>query len=733
MATILMATVVLSSCIGSSPAPTSSSTVAPSDSNMPNSPSPSAGATAFAIEPIGALLGAVDGVGAVYAGSAQAVVPGDFEVTPAGGPPVLPKGVLAVGAGLSIKPPLILAEPVEVRLKLPPPPSPDAIPMVLHVSNDGVVTVEPGKWDPSTNEIIVRTDKFSDRFGLWYDPRQWFEETFQVAQGAFDWASDYLTGRTDAPPCREDEPKWASWSTQELSSVHACLQSNIGAGSDRAEVYLKSNRSTIQIIELPPLPADFVWREDQLPEPFPRLFAALAGVDHTRNLVLFGGDAMSAGYVQPLVSAEGSFRSYLTLPVMVVNGLAALVGGLESDDDILSASLAAYGCVTRFGLDPFQLDVVPTNFKDQGDVLEALIECAVEIAASPELVRGVVATLFGSELADLGEDLTKRVADRAAKGAERSKGHLDRMLRAMKAARGVGVSESLYFWDLVFDNIAAGDLTLRLNGKSSMLPSESPYLVGIGNMAAFVSPSKNISCIMDPEVATADLDPPFPTFTIACLVRQHSWPSDPRPVYEVCPESVSWAEDVVAIYKDGVSAGTCTGDNPTEPASEVLPYGESLQVGGLTCSSAETGITCADANLGGQFTVSTNDFVRPGNMPVWERENSAASTCPATFILKSTLRTPGGTTAVCENAGNGSVAIAALDPSELITTEPIVVAGAATTEGDSLCVTGVAEVLEGEATICVNRALVSVAGYRLGAVDAPVEQVYEEVPYLPGG
>lgn len=150
-------------------------------------------------------------------------------------------------------------------------------------------------------------------------------------------------------------------------------------------------------------------------------------------------------------------------------------------------------------------------------------------------------------------------------------------------------------------------------GASEQLPAASPYRTGIGNSAAFVTPSGNIACIMDPDVTEW-----YPaTFSTTCQLKEHSWNADPRPDTSICPEGQSWAEAFVALMKEGVSGGICTGDSPVSGARQILQYGQSITTGSITCSSSEAGVNCQDTALGNGFAVSRESFQRLGAAPSW--------------------------------------------------------------------------------------------------------------------
>lgn len=119
---------------------------------------------------------------------------------------------------------------------------------------------------------------------------------------------------------------------------------------------------------------------------------------------------------------------------------------------------------------------------------------------------------------------------------------------------------------------------------------------------------------MDP----SGLDATYPAaFSVVCYVQDHDWSTDPKPDTSICGEPYSWVPDHVALMKEGVSAGICVSESPTYASNAVLPYGQSVTTGTLTCSSAETGVTCHDSTLGTGFAVSRSSFTRDGSAPSW--------------------------------------------------------------------------------------------------------------------
>lgn len=107
----------------------------------------------------------------------------------------------------------------------------------------------------------------------------------------------------------------------------------------------------------------------------------------------------------------------------------------------------------------------------------------------------------------------------------------------------------------------------------------------VNELTGFVSPTGNVSCMIDADWARCD-------------IIDHDWSPPPRPA------------DCEFDYGQGISlapgeqaAFVCAGDTAFGP-DEVLPYGESITAGVLRCESAESGITCRDVQTGHGFSIS---------------------------------------------------------------------------------------------------------------------------------
>ena len=99
-------------------------------------------------------------------------------------------------------------------------------------------------------------------------------------------------------------------------------------------------------------------------------------------------------------------------------------------------------------------------------------------------------------------------------------------------------------------------------------------------MIFFRSPTGNIACMLyagaDWRGARCDLREATPSFA-----RRPQW----------CDLDWGFAFTVTA---GGIAEPACVGDSVADPSARVLPYGASLSLGGVTCTSERTGMTCVN-------------------------------------------------------------------------------------------------------------------------------------------
>ncbi|CAM3515994.1 hypothetical protein H7J08_24935 [Mycobacterium frederiksbergense] len=105
------------------------------------------------------------------------------------------------------------------------------------------------------------------------------------------------------------------------------------------------------------------------------------------------------------------------------------------------------------------------------------------------------------------------------------------------------------------------------------------------DFAHFTSPSGNVSCILDSEY-------------LRCDIAERDWALPPRPA------------DCELDYGQGIALTpgepatlVCAGDT-TLGGPDVLAYGRSITRGALSCTSAESGMSCRDTGSGRGFSLS---------------------------------------------------------------------------------------------------------------------------------
>ena len=102
----------------------------------------------------------------------------------------------------------------------------------------------------------------------------------------------------------------------------------------------------------------------------------------------------------------------------------------------------------------------------------------------------------------------------------------------------------------------------------------------------FRSPTGNVWCDMSPDGWAA------------CMIGEHSWE---MPDDGTC--ELDFVSGFVQVGDDGVTQGYCGGDVPVMPG-KVLPYGQSLSLGSVTCTSMESGVRCAFGRPSYAFALS---------------------------------------------------------------------------------------------------------------------------------
>ena len=105
----------------------------------------------------------------------------------------------------------------------------------------------------------------------------------------------------------------------------------------------------------------------------------------------------------------------------------------------------------------------------------------------------------------------------------------------------------------------------------------------------FQSPTGNIHCALfrgdNLASARCDLRELTPSYTRAPADCEFDWGSS------------------FAVDDRGKGYLACVSDTVADPGNPVLPYGEALSLGGISCVSAKTGMTCTNAE-GHGFSVA---------------------------------------------------------------------------------------------------------------------------------
>jgi hypothetical protein len=125
--------------------------------------------------------------------------------------------------------------------------------------------------------------------------------------------------------------------------------------------------------------------------------------------------------------------------------------------------------------------------------------------------------------------------------------------------------------------------------KSEKLPAPTPADREVHELTGFVSPTGNVSCMIDADWARCD-------------IIDRDWSPPPRPA------------DCEFDYGQGISLApgeqaefVCAGDTAFG-ADEVLPDGQSITAGALQCESAQSGITCRDVRTSHGFSISRQAY-----------------------------------------------------------------------------------------------------------------------------
>lgn len=388
-----------------------------------------------------------------------------------------PDGALVIGDGVDVELTGDAIGSFPVTLRLPDPPSEDAIPAVLHVADSGEVDVLQGYVGQDEQTITVQATAFSKLFPAWLNPVNWIA-------GIIDGVSDFVTGRTDPPHCNFDPPGWATVDAS-LGATHTCLQSNRAEdGTERVELLQKSNRRGFMAVTLP-AGADYVWVEGQ-PDWVRPLLARATGNDPDTNILLPGGQQMSFGFRQPVVGQDVEIAVYSSPGTILLDGAFSLLGVAASDGpQVIVTTATMLTCFASFAdFDPFAADF-SVGLQTLSDLFSDIVDCALNaIAGLADDTSGAKALGVVTDLVDLGAlklpaEGSGAVVDEFVKGAKSLGSVAKRVARYLQVA-GAGVD----LFDKIYDN-SVRDITtsMRLRGSRAANPQPGDYNVDLSDIA----------------------------------------------------------------------------------------------------------------------------------------------------------------------------------------------------------------------------------------------------------
>ncbi|MCY3963344.1 MAG: VWA domain-containing protein [bacterium] len=403
----------------------------------------------------------------LFAGSTVGVEPTDIEMS------IIPSSENAsdtdglLGNGVEIKSDVEASGEYILTLALPDEPAADSIPGVWHVGENNQASFVPGVWDIDANTITVYVQDFSKFWGGWWNPLNWIYE-------ATDFVFDYLTGRTDPPPCRNDAPFWASLRKEELSSVHICLQSSDPIdGIEAVEILIKSNRATLQLMEVPRTKKN-LWVDLQTDWMRPLLVDLATIVETTwfnersqrdTSVLLFGGQTMSYSLARPAQDVQIAAHAYQTIAIGFANLIFSVIGGMELNEELV-AMLALSKCAYDLVIADGGSIEASTNLLTY---LEPLLACILNLIQNPQLAADVATET--ANLVGLSDNIARAAGDNVLSTLDsgRMKG-VAKTLGKITAVASLVVNA----WDATFDSLAKSRMTVSLIGNPSLSES-SPH------------------------------------------------------------------------------------------------------------------------------------------------------------------------------------------------------------------------------------------------------------------
>jgi hypothetical protein len=121
-------------------------------------------------------------------------------------------------------------------------------------------------------------------------------------------------------------------------------------------------------------------------------------------------------------------------------------------------------------------------------------------------------------------------------------------------------------------------------------PSEPP--TKIVHLESFVSPTRNIGCMIIGGLARCDIE-------------KRSWSPPARP--SSCPNIVDFGQGM-EVGHSGAGRLVCAGDTARDITSPKLAYGSGSDVAGFMCVSRPSGMTCTSTSSGHGFFINAQGY-----------------------------------------------------------------------------------------------------------------------------
>lgn len=160
------------------------------------------------------------------------------------------------------------------------------------------------------------------------------------------------------------------------------------------------------------------------------------------------------------------------------------------------------------------------------------------------------------------------------------------------------------------------DIDIEVAGREASQGDGEIFATGAP--VAFTSPTGNISCVMTPSNATCQV--PDKTYTASSdqLVGSSigSCAIEDADAMILSEESGAWTcppeplAPIGALTQGGWWAAEIGGDTLEVDGIDVavLPYGNDLRLGSVSCTSSENGVTCDNSDLGKQIFISRTSY-----------------------------------------------------------------------------------------------------------------------------